>query len=142
MIRTRTPLCRASMLLLIGWLCGGPACIARGDSLRPPAEGYRLHCSGCHREDGRGVPGFAPDLRKIGSLLTLDGGREYLGRVPGVAQAPVDDEELARLLTWVLREIANTELPSPYSADEIRRLRKAPLRDPISARKALFPYKP
>ena len=112
--------------------------IAETDSLRPESEGFVLHCSGCHRKDGRGIPGLAPDLRKIGVLLGLDGGRSYLGRVPGVAQAPVGDEELARLLTWVLTAIARTRPEPAYTAEEIHVLRARPLRDPIAAREALF----
>ncbi len=105
---------------------------------RPEPENFLLHCSGCHQRDGRGTPGVAPDLRQIGSLLNRPGGREYLGSVPGVAQAPVGDEELARLLTWVLTEIADRRPEPAYTAEEIGRLRAQPLRDPIAARKALF----
>lgn len=110
---------------------------ARPASARPASESYRLHCSGCHRADGRGVPGVAPDLREIGPLLRTAAGRAYLGRVPGVAQAPVDDEELARLLNWVLSEIAGTPPEPAYSAEELGVLRAEPLRDPVAARKLL-----
>lgn len=110
---------------------------ARPASARPAIESYRLHCSGCHRADGRGVPGVAPDLREIGPLLRTAAGRAYLGRVPGVAQAPVDDEELARLLNWVLSEIAGTPPEPAYSAEELGVLRAEPLRDPVAARKLL-----
>lgn len=97
-----------------------------------------LHCSGCHRADGRGVPGVAPDLRKIGPLLETPAGRAYLGRVPGVAQAPVGDEELAILLNWVLTEIARTAPEPAYTGREIGLLRAEPLRDPVAAREALL----
>ncbi len=110
---------------------------ARPASARPASESYRLHCSGCHRADGRGVPGVAPDLREIGPLLRTAAGRAYLGRVPGVAQAPVDDDELARLLNWVLTEIAGTPPEPAYSAEELGVLRAEPLRDPVAARKLL-----
>lgn len=121
------------------------ACIpaeAESNTPRPASEGYILHCSGCHRADGRGVPGIAPDLREIGPLLRTAAGRAYLGRVPGVAQAPVDDEELAGLLNWVLTELAGVA-PSPaYSATEVGLLRADPLRDPVAARRALRITKP
>jgi mono/diheme cytochrome c family protein len=104
---------------------------------RPVRENYLLHCSGCHRLDGSGVPGVAPDLRKIGPLLETEAGRAYLGRVPGVAQAPVDDEELARLLNWVLTEIAGTAPQPAYTPREVGILRAEPLRDPVAARRAL-----
>jgi len=104
---------------------------------RPAAESFLLHCSGCHRADGSGIPGFAPDLRAIGALLDTQAGRRYLGRVPGVAQAPLDDAALAALLNWVLIEIADRRPEPLYGADEIGALRAAPLRDPIAARRAL-----
>ncbi len=105
-------------------------------------ESYLLHCSGCHRIDGRGVPGVAPDLREIGPLIQTEAGRAYLGSVPGVAQAPVDDEELARLLNWVLTEIAGTTPDPAYSAREVGVLRAEPLRDPVAARRRLLAPKP
>jgi mono/diheme cytochrome c family protein len=107
------------------------------NSGRPTAESFVLHCSGCHRVDGSGVPGIAPDLRQIGALLDSTGGRDYLGRVPGVAQAPLDDTELAALLNWVLIEIAGRTPEPMYDASEIAALRARPLRDPIAARRAL-----
>jgi hypothetical protein len=121
--------------------CGMRA-TADSSASRPEAESYLLHCSGCHRGDGSGVPGVAPDLRKIGALLETQAGRAYLGRVPGVAQAPVDDAALARLLNWVLAEIAGTPPEPAYTPAEIGVLRDAPLRDPVSARRALLPLKP
>jgi len=126
------------MVLCASLLFGIPAS-ADTESLRPESEGFLLHCSGCHQSDGRGTPGVAPDLRRIGVLLDVEGGRDYLGSVPGVAQAPVGDEELARLLNWVLTEIAHRAPEPAYTAEEIHRLRAEPLRDPIAARKALFP---
>jgi len=120
------------------------ATLAAGDAYatRPEPEGFLLHCSGCHRADGRGIPGIAPDLRKIGPLLQTAAGRAYLGRVPGVAQAPVGDEELARLLNWVLSEIAGTPPDPLYTAREVKALRADPLRDPVAARRALPTPKP
>lgn len=130
----------ASMLCLS--LVFEGAARADDETFRPEAESFLLHCSGCHRADGRGVPGVAPDLRQIGRLLDLDGGREYLASVPGVAQAPIGDRELARLLNWVLIEIAGRAPDPLYGAAEIHDLRAEPLRDPLAARKALFAPKP
>ena len=101
-----------------------------------------LHCSGCHRVDGSGVEGIAPDLREIGPLFATPAGRAYLARVPGVAQAPLDDASLARLLNWVLRELAGTPPIPAYSAQEMAQLRKDPLRDPLAARRALNATQP
>lgn len=102
-----------------------------------PEEDYVLHCSGCHRLDGSGAPGIAPDLREVGALLAARGGRAYLARVPGVAQAPLDDVRLARLLNFVLRELAAAPALPPYAAGEVGRLRRRPLRDAHAARARL-----
>lgn len=117
------------MILLVGfWIAGG----VRADV--PPSEAYVLHCSGCHGRDGSGHPDFVPSLRELGALLARPGGRDYLARVPGVAQAPLDDAQLAALLNWVLHEIASTKDIEPYRASEVGALRRAPLRDPVAAR--------
>lgn len=135
----RSVSCLGMIAMILGISLGmGIPAGADTESLRPEPESFVLHCSGCHQRDGRGTPGVAPDLRKIGELLHLEGGRSYLGSVPGVAQAPLGDEELARLLTWVLTEIADQAPEPAYTAQEIHRLRAQPLRDPIAARKKLF----
>jgi len=100
----------------------------------PVLEDYTLHCSGCHGRDATGTAEVAPTLHGLASLLERSGGREYLARVPGVAQAPLSDARLARLLNWVLSEFSGAA-PSPvYTADEVGRLRKVPLRDAPAAR--------
>lgn len=106
---------------------------------RPTAEQYRLHCSGCHGPDGRGAPPTTPSLHDLAGVARAPGGREYLARVPGVAQAPVSDEALADLLAWVLREFSGAAVDPPYTASEIGDLRRKPLRDPLAARPATSP---
>ena len=100
----------------------------------PPSEAYVLHCSGCHGADGSGHLGFVPSLREIGTLLERPGGRAYLARVPGVAQAPVGDAQLAELLNWLLTELSRATDFVPYSAREVGALRTDPLRDPVATR--------
>jgi mono/diheme cytochrome c family protein len=108
-----------------------------------PAVEYALHCQGCHLADGRATPGSVPALTgSVGRLATSAEGRAYLARVPGVAQAPLGDAELAALLTWVIVHFGGSEAPpdfAPYSADEIGRLRRDPLVDVDAARRALLP---
>jgi mono/diheme cytochrome c family protein len=102
----------------------------------PPEEDYTLHCSGCHQQDGAGVPGVVPPLTQLGPLLATEAGRAYVMRVPGVAQAPIDDERLAALLDWVARELSGV-VPTPrFDPREVHALREQPLRDPIAARAA------
>lgn len=120
---------------LIALLCGlaAPAWAAEA----PVEEDYALHCIACHGADGAGVPGVTPSLTGIGALLEAPGGRAYLARVPGVAQAALPDARLARLLNWVLARYAGVSPDPPYSAAEIGALRRSPLRDTRSARAAL-----
>jgi hypothetical protein len=123
---------RALALAAAALLC------AAGAAAEPGAEeDYVLQCSGCHRLDGSGAPGVAPGLRDLGRLLERPGGRAYLARVPGVAQAPLGDARLARLLNFVLAEIAASPARPPYAAEEVGRLRRSPLRDTGEARARL-----
>lgn len=100
-------------------------------------DDFVLHCAGCHKPDGSGSS-VVPALDQVGSVYAVAGGRQYLARVPGVAQAPVDDTRLAALLNWLLREFGDTTPHPPYEGAEIKRLRAQPLRDPIAARNRLF----
>lgn len=66
----------------------------------------------------------------VSQFLSVEGGREYLGRVPGVAFAPLSDADLAALLNWSLATFDPQHLPAdfrPYTAAEVGRLRGAPL---------------
>lgn len=96
-----------------------------------------LKCQGCHRPDASGSPATAPALAgQVSRFTGLAGGRAYLGRVPGVADAALDDAELAELLNWTLQRFDPANLPqgfSPYTAREIRELRRAPLRTDATA---------
>jgi len=94
-----------------------------------PAEDYLLHCSGCHQQDGAGVPGLVPPLSGLTPFLTTPEGRAYLVRVPGVAQAALDDDRLAALLNWVMREMSGKAPDPTYDAREVHTLRTDPLRD-------------
>jgi len=120
-------------------LCGAAAPAAAF----APAVEYALHCQGCHLADGSATPGSVPALAgSVGPLARTPGGRAYLARVPGVAHAPLGDAELAALLSWVVERFGGADVPpdfAPYTADEIRRLRRDPLVDVDSARRALAP---
>lgn len=96
-------------------------------SAQPPRIQYMIHCLGCHTMDGRGVPGKVPNLRtEMPALLHVEGGREYMVQVPGSAQAPLSDAEVAAVLNFILDEFAEVDLPAdfqPYTAEEVARLR-------------------
>jgi len=86
---------------------------------------------GCHLADGSGQPGRVPSIRR--SLVVLSGsaqGRDYVIRVPGVAQSPLSSEDTAALLNWMVRNLSDLDVPATvtdYSAGEIERSRHRPL---------------
>lgn len=93
---------------------------------------WALNCQGCHQPDGAGLPGATPPLRGVAARFTATPeGRAYLVRVPGVANSPLSDADLAELLNWLLlrfdREHLNADF-RPYQAAEVGRLRLRPLR--------------
>ena len=102
---------------------------------------YTLHCMGCHLEDGAGTPGKVPALKgRIGALLHVAGGREYLVQVPGTAQSALDDARVAAVLNWILHNFSDDQLPrdfEPYTGAEVAALR-TPLADVAKVREGLL----
>lgn len=77
---------------------------------------YILDCMGCHGAVGAGVPGKVPDMRSsLVRLSVTPAGRRYLVEVPGVAQAPLSNVALARLLNWMIRNLSD-----PLSANKLK----------------------
>lgn len=111
-------------------------------SAETPQIHYMLQCQGCHRADGSGSPGAVPSLRgMMGTFLTVPGGREYLVRVPGSAQSPLSDAELARVLNWMIRAFGPPAIAADFErfrADEVARVRAFPLTDVDAVRRALI----
>lgn len=107
-----------------------------------PETNYAIHCQGCHLADGAETPGKVPGLAgQVALFLHSPAGRAYLGRVPGVANAPLADEELAVLLNWTLRRFDASHVPpdfEPYTAAEIGGLRATPLVEVTSERVRLL----
>lgn len=131
-MRLRRPLLAFAVVALAG---GPPAGAA------PPQQHWVLHCMGCHRPDGRGAPGRVPSLAGVARFLRVPEGRAYLVRVPGTAQAPLDDAAVAALLEWMLRRFDPDGIPAghaPYTAEEVARLRATPLLDADATRRALL----
>jgi cytochrome c553 len=132
------PLC----LLLTGIL-GGSHFAAAATPGEPPSalgvqspqrawQNWTLNCQGCHRPDATGSLGTTPSLAgEAAKFLWVPMGREYLGRVPGVATSPLSDADLAEVLNWMLWRFDAAHLPKDfvaYSAAEVRQLRQNPLR--------------
>jgi len=95
-------------------------------------QNWTLNCQGCHRPDGTGSAGTAPSLAgTVSKFLTVPGGREYLGRVPGVATSALPSPDLAELMNWMFWRFDKEHLPTdfvPFTAQELGRLREQPLR--------------
>ena len=95
-------------------------------------QNWTLGCQGCHRPDGTGSEGTAPSLAgTVSKFLGVPGGREYLGRVPGVATSPLQNADLAELMNWMFWRFDKEHMPAdfvPFTAQEIGRLRTQPLR--------------
>ena len=117
--------------------------VPRDSAFRPQAN-YQIECSGCHLDDGRGAR--ANDVPRmqgfVGHFLEVEGGRDFLVRVPGVAQSSFTDAQLADVLNWILTGgIAGASTPAdftPYTADEVGRLRARPLMRIDAERDALL----
>jgi len=111
-------------------------------AMSDPRSDYLLHCAGCHRPDGTGLPPDVPSLAgPLGPLVAAPGGRDYLARVPGAAQAPLSDEALAAVLNWVILEFNADSVPPdfvPLSGKEVGASRRQVLADPLRARYQLW----
>lgn len=93
---------------------------------------YQLKCQGCHRPDASGDDRSNPPMRGVvARFLSVPGGREFLGRVPGVATVDLPDDRLANLVNWTIHRFDPAHVPAnfqPYTTEEIGRLRQNPLR--------------
>ncbi len=96
-----------------------------------PAQLYTLNCWGCHLPHAEGIPGSVPRLaHSMGYFLRIPEGRAYLVQVPGVANSPLGDQQVADVLNWLLVTYNKSELPDdfkPYTAQEIRTFRPHPI---------------
>ena len=99
---------------------------AVGDEVRA-RQNYMLNCQGCHLPDGSGL-GAVPGLKDfLGNFLKVAGGREFIVQVPGAANSPLTDEELAEVMNWILHTFSQAQLPenfTPYTAEEVGNLRR------------------
>ena len=127
----------AAMLFALGF---GLAA-ADASAAAPPQFNYILHCQGCHLADGQATPGKIPPLVGAGRFLSVEGGREFLVRVPGVSLSIIPDDELAALMNWMLYRFSAEDIPAdfnPYTAEEVGRYRQEPLVEVEAVRAGLL----
>lgn len=140
-MRRGAALAVAAIALAAATAVPGPAAAARADGARNPHVDYMIHCQGCHLADGTGKPGAVPSLvGGFGRFLAAPAGRDFLVRVPGSANSPLDDAALAAVLNWMIRTFdpaAADRFPA-YTADEVARVRRPALGDVQAARRALL----
>ena len=117
------------LFLIIGLLQASTTVLADDDVQNRLA--WMLQCQGCHRADGTATGDEVPAIAgQVARFLHVEGGREFLVRVPGVASAPLGDADLAALVNWMLAEFDPDHLPEsfiPYAPAEIAALRTRPL---------------
>ncbi|MCY1441633.1 hypothetical protein D3C76_619660 [compost metagenome] len=92
---------------------------------------YQLQCAGCHLGDGEGsAANDTPRMKDfVGNFLKVDGGRQFLVRVPGMSQSALNNAQLADLINWIMREdgMAGKSMPAnyqPYTEQEVAAIRK------------------
>jgi hypothetical protein len=130
--------------VLVGAMAG--AMVAAAATAYAPQTNFALHCMGCHLAHGEGVPGRIPDLRETFVMLSRgSAGRQYLLGVPGVAQAALDDADLAMLLNWMLTGIGQVEAVETivrFTPEEVHRGRARPFADVAAARRRVMASMP
>ena len=110
-----------------------------------PSVNYQLQCLGCHLTDGEGSPrNEIPQMTGfVGNFLKVEGGRAFLVQVPGSSQSALNNQQLADLLNWILRDegIAGGSSPEdfrPYTGEEVEAYRNVKIKDLPGLRKSLI----
>ena len=118
-----------------------PILLAAGSALADDSRAhvnYMLHCQGCHLPQAEGFAGKVPRIKDFaGYFLHSAEGREFLIRVPGVAQSALRDAEVAELMNWLLESFSVEQAPATFvrfTESEVAALRKYPIGDPATER--------
>jgi mono/diheme cytochrome c family protein len=112
----------------------------RLDPMPRAAQIYARNCQGCHGEKGVSVTEIPSLANRIGYFARTPEGRRYLVQVPNVALNPSSDEDIARMMNWLLDTYSRAQLPhdfEPYSTEEIALLRKARIDAPAERRRII-----
>jgi hypothetical protein len=122
-----------SAFVTVGFLLAAPASVPAAAPSTAARNNYMLRCMGCHLADGSGSAGRVPSVRdSLVPLASSAAGRRYLVQVPGAAQSPLSDLELAQVLNWMVRNLGRQAAPADlvdFSAAEVASYRRTPLID-------------
>lgn len=109
---------------------------------RPAAVNYVLRCTGCHLQDGTGLPsaGIPDFVGKVGVFTDTPERRRYLLHVPGVINSGLTDTETAALLNYIMKNYAGPSLPASYkafTAEEVGALKREDVGNVVAYRRKL-----
>ena len=101
---------------------------------------YILKCSGCHGIDGAGAPaaGIAPFPGFIAALARHPEGRIYIAHVPGIVGSRLSNEQLVKVVNYIIDEWSGEEGSSPtprFTVDEFTELRAVPVTNIVEYRR-------
>jgi hypothetical protein len=132
-----------AMIMLSQVVMAEPAVVINAERAK---TNYMLNCQGCHLADGSGLPGSVPSMHGfVGRFLSVPGGRDFLVQVPGSANSPLNDAQLAELLNWILQTMSEEQLDDnfqQYTEQEVRELRRQVLVDVGRTRASLIASMP
>jgi hypothetical protein len=135
-----------SAFLAVGFLLAAPALVPAAAPSTAARNNYMLRCMGCHLADGSGSAGRVPSVRdSLVPLASSAAGRRYLVQVPGAAQSPLSDLELAQVLSWMVRNLSRQATPAgfvDFSPAEVASYRRTPLIEVQATRARLLPSAP
>lgn len=101
---------------------------------------YILKCSGCHGADGSGAPtaGIPPFPGFIAALARHAAGRVYIAHVPGIVGSRLSNEQLVKVLNYVIDEWSGeegTRSAPRFTVEEFTRLRAVPVTNVVAYRR-------
>jgi hypothetical protein len=135
----------AAALAFVGVTLGStalPEPVSGERTISAASELYVLNCQGCHGARGEVANDDIRPLAFAFSTFTqTTRGRAYLVRIPGIANAPLADGELTKLLNYLAAQwrpsIRNGKVPK-FNESTVSTLRQKPLQDIDVERAALI----
>ena len=121
-------------LVLSGLLLMPAAARADGHSAR---FNYLLRCSGCHDQDGSGLPkaGIPALPGYIDAFAGDERGRTYTVHVPGVSSTGLNSAEIAAVLNYVIDQWGDPSRIKPFTEAEVERRKAEPVSDVVAYRR-------